>query len=61
MISREKQKIIENKFLLKENMERTKRLNLWMRECLQQKMDKICVTSSPIYSTKKPSLFLIKF
>ncbi|KHF98652.1 hypothetical protein F383_37741 [Gossypium arboreum] len=48
-------------FLLKENTKITKRLDLWGRECLQPKMDKICVTSSPIYSTSKPSLFLIKF
>ncbi|KHF97556.1 hypothetical protein F383_36750 [Gossypium arboreum] len=46
-------------FLLK-NMERTK-AKLYGGESVYRKMSKICVTPSPIYSTKKPSIFLIKF
>ncbi|KHG19932.1 hypothetical protein F383_08606 [Gossypium arboreum] len=31
------------------------------RKCLQKNICPICVIPSPIYSTKKPSIFLIKF
>ncbi|KHG18054.1 hypothetical protein F383_22575 [Gossypium arboreum] len=59
MIFGEKNKCNENRILLN-NMKRNK-AKLFGRGSVYRKDDEICVTPSPIYSTRKPSLFLLKF
>ena len=61
MIFGEEINIIEMKFFIEENMERTKDRVFGKGSVYRKKRCQICATPSLIYSTRNPSLFLIKF
>ncbi|KHF98450.1 Cytochrome b-c1 complex subunit 1, mitochondrial [Gossypium arboreum] len=62
MIFEEKQKNNGKGIFIERKYEKNKKTEFWGDGVFTKKeICQICATSSPIYSTRKPSLFLIKF